>query len=416
MREGDTALIDAVRHGRAADVAALLADGADVNEPKTDGSGATALYIACQEGHTEVVTTLLAANASVIQADNTGWTPLIIACQKGHTEVVTKLIAANASVKQATTDGWTPLTIACEHGHTEVVAILIAANASVDQAQNNGATPLIIASRKGHTEIVTTLVAANAKVDQATTTLTTRDAVSPPALQAKAKAPRPRLLRCHMALFFARKRCMNMKGRTKIAIGVLMASIAGFVVGVLLLEGTISAPSPSTCLIPELSNATASCEWYNYGRAAFWFPRLTNVTLASDGSECPLLFQAPFSEESACWDAWAGCRGQQCDISQYDASLDQVTCYGPEELAGGPSCTLSRKPMENMSSRHIAGLVLAIFGGIPTTVVGLVLLLCVLPPACYAVCKECCDEEPRSPVARGRSTTEMTEISPVSRC
>ena len=208
-----------------------------------------------------------------------------------------------------------------------------------------------------------------------------------------------------------------MRGSTKIAIGVLMASIAGFVVGVLLLEGTISAPSPSTCLIPELSNATASCEWYNYGRAAFWFPRLTNVTLASDGSDCPLLFQAPFSEESACWDAWAGCRGQQCDISQYDASLDQVTCYGPEELAGGPSCTLSRKPMENMSSRHIAGLLLAIFGGIPTALVGLVLLLCVLPKACYAMCKECLyrwdatDEEPRPPVARGRSMTEMTEIS-----
>ena len=44
MNEGDTPLIDAARHGRAADVEALLADGADVNEPKTDGSGMTALW------------------------------------------------------------------------------------------------------------------------------------------------------------------------------------------------------------------------------------------------------------------------------------------------------------------------------------------------------------------------------------
>ena len=65
MREGDTPLIDAARHGRAADVVALLADGADVNEPKTDGSGATALFIASQEGHTEVVTILIDA---VVQA------------------------------------------------------------------------------------------------------------------------------------------------------------------------------------------------------------------------------------------------------------------------------------------------------------------------------------------------------------
>jgi ankyrin repeat protein len=68
VREHDTPLIDAVRHGRVADVAALLADGADVNEPKTDGSGVTALYIACYHGHTEAVTTLLAANASVDRA------------------------------------------------------------------------------------------------------------------------------------------------------------------------------------------------------------------------------------------------------------------------------------------------------------------------------------------------------------
>ena len=48
MRAGDTPLIDAARHGRAGDVAALLADGADVNEPRTDGSGWTALLIACK--------------------------------------------------------------------------------------------------------------------------------------------------------------------------------------------------------------------------------------------------------------------------------------------------------------------------------------------------------------------------------
>ena len=53
MRAGDTPLIDAARHGRAADVVALLF--ADVNEPKTDGSGFSALFIACQKGHSEVV-------------------------------------------------------------------------------------------------------------------------------------------------------------------------------------------------------------------------------------------------------------------------------------------------------------------------------------------------------------------------
>ena len=56
----------------------------------TDGSGATALYIACQEGHVEVVTTLLVANAKMDQATHdVGSVPLYMACQQGHTEVVT---------------------------------------------------------------------------------------------------------------------------------------------------------------------------------------------------------------------------------------------------------------------------------------------------------------------------------------
>ena len=64
MRAGDTPLIDAARHGRVADVWALL-EGRLLRRAnvKTDGSGATALYIACQEGHTEVVTILIDAGA-----------------------------------------------------------------------------------------------------------------------------------------------------------------------------------------------------------------------------------------------------------------------------------------------------------------------------------------------------------------
>ena len=47
MADAD-ALIDAARHGRLADVAALLADGAAVNAWTIDG--ATALHVACENG------------------------------------------------------------------------------------------------------------------------------------------------------------------------------------------------------------------------------------------------------------------------------------------------------------------------------------------------------------------------------
>ena len=49
--------------GDATDIAALIADGADVNERNSDGD--TPLIVACEHGLTEVVAVLLAANASV---------------------------------------------------------------------------------------------------------------------------------------------------------------------------------------------------------------------------------------------------------------------------------------------------------------------------------------------------------------
>ena len=47
-------------------------------------NGATPLSIACQQGHAEVASVLLAAGAAVDLARDTGDTPLYIACEKGH--------------------------------------------------------------------------------------------------------------------------------------------------------------------------------------------------------------------------------------------------------------------------------------------------------------------------------------------
>ena len=95
MREYDTPPIDAARHGHAVDVAALLGGDADadVEEPKPDGSGATPLIVACQEGYTKVAIVLLSAGAAVDKANSEGVTPLFKACYTGLVEVVTMLNA-----------------------------------------------------------------------------------------------------------------------------------------------------------------------------------------------------------------------------------------------------------------------------------------------------------------------------------
>ena len=76
---------------------ALLADGADVNEATTYANfkGVTALRIACEEGHTRSSRSCL-PTADVDQADDSG-TALCMACQFAHTEIIAELLAANSS-------------------------------------------------------------------------------------------------------------------------------------------------------------------------------------------------------------------------------------------------------------------------------------------------------------------------------
>ena len=99
--------------------------------------GATPLYIASREGHTEVVATLIAANAEVDlkvaanaerwKGDDEGFTPLILASQNGHAEIVAKLLAANADVNLPGKNSIvTPMVIACNRGHLAVVQLLSA--------------------------------------------------------------------------------------------------------------------------------------------------------------------------------------------------------------------------------------------------------------------------------------------------
>ena len=67
-----------------------------------------------------MVKLLLAAQANVNAARTTGVTALYIAAQNGHVEVVKLLLAAQANVNAARTDGTTALDIATRNGHAEI--------------------------------------------------------------------------------------------------------------------------------------------------------------------------------------------------------------------------------------------------------------------------------------------------------
>jgi len=104
-------------------VVSLLADPrTDVNEPET--TGGTPFYLACQEGHQEVVTLLLAdKRVDVNKLEDGNASPFSMACVDGHREVVSLLLAdMRVDINKATKTQCTPLWFASLNGHLPIIA------------------------------------------------------------------------------------------------------------------------------------------------------------------------------------------------------------------------------------------------------------------------------------------------------
>ncbi len=156
--------------GHAEVIKTLVRAGANCNQ--TDCDSRTPLWVSCCIGQLGCVTTLLDAKADVNQATtDTGATALFISCDKGHGSIVEALLDRGADVNQAKTDtGATALYIACDRGHGSIVEALLGRGADVNQATtDDGATPLFVACQEGHGSIVEALVGRRADVNQART-------------------------------------------------------------------------------------------------------------------------------------------------------------------------------------------------------------------------------------------------------
>ena len=68
----------------------LLEKEVPVNTQNTTGT--TAIYLASQNGHSSVVSTLLNSGADPNITTNDGWTPLMISSTKEHYNVVEELL------------------------------------------------------------------------------------------------------------------------------------------------------------------------------------------------------------------------------------------------------------------------------------------------------------------------------------
>jgi len=126
---GETALINAASRGLTEAVEILLNAGANI-EARTKIEEKTALLLAADEGHVNIVRVLIAWRSNVNARDNDGKTALIVAAARGHADIVQLLLQHGADVNTKDRFDNTALQKAEKHGGPAVTQLLRAAGAT----------------------------------------------------------------------------------------------------------------------------------------------------------------------------------------------------------------------------------------------------------------------------------------------
>ncbi|BET48701.1 hypothetical protein RGQ21_36830 [Kitasatospora aureofaciens] len=153
----------AARDGDVAAVVRLLDAGVPVDA--LDDDARTALDLAAQENHADVVRVLLAAGADT--AAHAGpyhdLTPLTCAAMVGSTDAVAALLDAGVSMGAQDRIPYTPLMLAAGDNRPETVALLIDRGADPEDRAMKGRTALEWAACRGSVESVVVLLRRGAE-------------------------------------------------------------------------------------------------------------------------------------------------------------------------------------------------------------------------------------------------------------
>lgn len=153
--QANAALIQAASTGDLAATKAALLSGARVNA--RDTWDRTAVLQAAQEGHTDVVRTLLRAGASA-DGRGAGMTPLAAAALGGHTEVVKLLLNSGARTDSSTETGESPLMLAVRLNRVAAAAALLQAGASLQVHNRQGDGPCMVAIAENFPQMLALLL------------------------------------------------------------------------------------------------------------------------------------------------------------------------------------------------------------------------------------------------------------------
>jgi ankyrin repeat protein len=115
---------------------------------KAEG-GWTALHVASEYGHTDVVSLLLSAGADARATDNVQWTPAHSAAFRKQLNVL-KILLPCIDVSDPTDTGFTVLHFAAYYGDFEAVRLLVEFGADIWAQNKYGRTPLDLAAHSAN--------------------------------------------------------------------------------------------------------------------------------------------------------------------------------------------------------------------------------------------------------------------------
>ena len=120
--------------------------------------GERPLWVACKNGHLEVVALLVEAGVRVEKGRKKN--VLNVACHHGHAHVVEYLLGLGGF--DLNVGHWfrRPLGAACLGGHMDVIHLLIARGATLDHEGSDSKGPLYLASSGGHVDVISFLLEA----------------------------------------------------------------------------------------------------------------------------------------------------------------------------------------------------------------------------------------------------------------